>query len=547
MAVVEFTIKDLERLVGRKIKKEFFSERIPMLGCPLEKMEKEKVYYEIFPNRPDMLSIEGFARSLRTFLGFSKGMILYKSKPSGIKLHVENSVGGVRPHIAAAVVRKVRLTHDVIASLMQVQEKLHETLGRKRKKVAIGLHDLDKVKPSFRYKAVLPNEIAFVPLGRKEKMSLEDIARRHEKGAEYAHIVSHSKRWPIIIDGNNDVLSFPPVINGELTRVTEKTKNLFVDVTGTHEDAVNQALNIIVTSLAERGFEIETVEITGSRKRVTPDMKPRKILVSLDYVNKLLDLDLTKGEFVETIGKMGLGFDGKYVLVPCYRTDVMHQIDIAEDVTIGRGYDRFEPRVPKVATIAERYEMNEFSEFSKAVIKGLGFQEVVTMLLTNEADEFDKMQIRREDACRTKNPVSAECTICRRRLLPSLMKVLAQNLHNEYPQKIFEAGYVITPDTTETGASSVLKLAALISNSTVSYEDISSVLDALFRQLGMEYRLKRFSDASFIDGRAAEILVKSERLGVVGEIHPQVLNNWKLEKPAVAFELDLRNIFYLKR
>ncbi len=543
MAVVEFALKDLEKLAGKKITKEHL-EKLSMLGSPLEKLEKDKVFYEIFPNRPDMLSAEGFMRAARTFLGFSRGLVIYKTQSSGVKLRVEKSVSEVRPYIAAAVVRNTKLTHDVIASLIQVQEKLHDTMGRKRKKVAIGIHDLDKIKSPFTYKAVMPNSIKFVPLGKKEKMSLTEIGKKHDKG-EYVKILKGSKRWPVILDKNNNVISFPPVINGELTRVTEKTKNLFIDITGLHEGAVNNALNIIVTSLAERGFKIETVDIN---KKKTPNLNPRKILVNLGYLNKLLDLDLSKNEFVETIGRMGLGFDGKYVLVPCYRADVMHEIDIIEDAAIGRGYDRFEPRVPKVPTIAERNDIEEFSEFVRTLIIGMGFQETVGMILTNEIDEFEKMMVKKEEVCETLNPVSVECTICRKNLLPSLMDVLGQNLHREYTQKIFEIGYVVVPDKeSETGSQDLLKMAAIISDSKVSYEDISSVLDSLLRQLGLSYMFSQTKHPSFIEGRAAEIIIENENFGFIGEIHPQVLNNWKLEKPSVAFELDLQKIFYLKK
>lgn len=548
MAVVEFSIKDLESLVGRNLTREQLVDRLPMMGCPVEKIDRNRVSYEIFPNRPDMLSIEGFARAARSFLGLSTGLAPYKISGSGIKLKAERSVADIRPHVAAAVIRNVKLNDDIIASLMQVQEKLHDTLGRKRKKVAIGVHDLDRVKPPFTYKAVLPKAVRFVPLGKKERMTLDEIARGHEKGKEYAHIVSRSKRWPVIVDRNGDVLSFPPVINGELTRLTEKTRNLFIDVTGTSEEAVNYALAIIAASLGERGFRIECVDISGGKKRATPDMKPKRIRVNIDYVNKLLDLDMTKNEFAETIGRMGLGFDGKYVLFPAYRADIMHEIDVVEDVAIAHGYERFEPRVPKVATVAERSDMNEFSGFVRNIISGMGFQEVVSMILTNEADEFGKMLIRKEDACGTVNPVSSECTICRKRLLPSLLNVLSQNLHREYPQKIFEMNYVLLPDrNAETGARNVTKLACLISGSRAGYEDISSVLDSLLRQLGIGYKLRRSSNASMLEGRTADIIVGNKLLGTIGEIHPQVLNNWGLEKPAAGFELDLEEIFCLKK
>ncbi len=543
MAVVSFPRGDLERLVGKKLGEADIKNRIPMLGCPLEKIDKDCLYFEVSPNRPDMLSIEGFARAVRTFLGISKGIAGYKTKPSGIKLFAEPSVKTVRPYIACAVARKVRLTDDMVASLMQVQEKLHDTLGRKRKKVAIGVHDLDRVKPNFTYKAVAPDEIKFAPLDMKEKLSLNEICRKHPKGREYIHILEKSRKWPVILDKNGDVLSFPPIINGELTRVTKKTASLFIDITGTSDMAVNQALNIIATSLYDRGCEIETVEIKYPHKKITPDLKPSCIAVNLDYVNKLLDMDLTTGEFRDLLKKMGLDFD-KNAIVPAYRTDIMHPIDIVEDVAIAHGYGRFEPRIPRVPTISRRLESGEFLSAVKETIIGTGFQEVATMILTNRGDEFKKMCLNESEVCETSNPVTIECAICRKTLLPSAMKVFAQNMHREFPQKIFETGDVLIPDAKEeTGASVIKKLACAISNSSVSYEEISSVLDALMRNIGIDYELGRTYHPSFIKGRVAEVTVKNKPIGVIGEVSPQVLENFGLEMPVVALELDVDEIF----
>ncbi len=543
MAVVSFSKSDLEFLLGRKLGVSEIKDRIPMIGCPLEKIDNNELHYEVSPNRPDMLSAEGFARAVKSFLGITRGVANYKTRPSGIKLRADPSVNSVRPYIACAVVRKVKLTDEMVASLMQVQEKLHDTLGRKRKKLAIGVHDLDKVKPDFVYKAVLPNEIRFVPLDMKEKISMEEIGKKHPKGREYIHILEKSKKWPIILDKNGDVLSFPPIINGELTRVTKKTTSLFIDVTGTSEMAVNHALNIIVTSLYDRGCSIETVEVSCGKKKVTPDLRPKRISVNIDYVNKLLDMDLTPDEFGALIKKMGLGLE-KDVIVPAYRTDVMHPIDIVEDVAIAHGYENFDPRIPKVPTISRRLESSEFVSLLKEIAVGAGFQEVVTMILTNREDEFKKMCVNESDVCETLNPVTVECTICRKSMLPSLMKVLTQNMHRDFPQKIFEIGDVLIPDIKEeTGAVGIKKLAFAISNSSVSYDEVSSSLDALLRNIGIDYKLERTYHPSFIKGRVAEIVSRNKVLGVIGEISPQVLDNLGLEMPVVACELDVNELF----
>jgi len=540
MAVVEFALDDLENLVGRKLSDKEIEEFVPMMGCPLEKIEGKKVYYEIFPNRPDLLSTEGFARAIRTFLGITKGLVQYQTTKSGIRLYVKKV--DVRPHIVAAVVRNTKLNDYVINSLIQLQEKIHETFGRKRKKIAIGIHDLDKVKPPFTYKAVKPKEIKFVPLDMKEKLTLDEILAEHPKGKEYAHILKGAKQYPIILDKNNNVLSFPPIINGELTRVTQHTKNLFIDITGTSYLAINQALNILVTSLAERGFSVETVEIIEKTKKVTPDLRPWKIRVSLDYVNELLDLDLNQQEFKDIISKMGFGFDGS-VIIPSYRVDIMHELDIVEEVAIGKGYWTFEPRIPKVPTIAVREKTTDFLYYLREIMTSLGFQEVVNMILTNKDDEFKKMNRKEEDVCETLNPVTVECTICRKYLLPSLIKTFSQNKHRKYPQKIFEIGDVLIPDEkAETGATIRKKLAIGVSNSKISYEELSSVIDAFFHNLGIKYSLKKSEHSSFINGRCADIFVGKQFAGVIGELNPIVINNWKLEKPVVAMEMNLEEI-----
>jgi len=548
MAVVEFSLQELEKLVGKTLTKNDIENIIPMIGCPLEKREGDKLFYEIFPNRPDLLSIEGFSRAMRYFLGVTKKKTEYKTKPSKIKLTVEKSVKSVRPYVVCAVVRDVKITEEVLISLIQMQEKIHDTFGRKRKKIAIGIHDLDKVNPDFVYKTVKPEEISFVPLDMKKKMNMKEILKNHPKGKDYAHLVENHKKWPIILDKNNNVLSFPPIINGELTRVTEKTKNLFIDITGTHEISINQALNILVGSFAERGFKIETVDVIDKKKIVTPDLEYSQIRVNLDYVNKLLDLNLKKDDFSSIIQKMGLYVEKSSenscnVLIPSYRIDIMHEIDVVEDVAIGMGYQQFQPRLPKVPTISERLKKNEEKNLLRDVMIGSGFQEVITMLLTNDHNEFIKMNVKENDVCRILNSVTKECSICRKSILPSMLRVLAQNKHVEYPQSIFEIGEcVVLDDKKETGTRNVRNLCAAISDVQVSYEDISSNLDALFRNLGIKYTLKKTEHPSFISGRVAEIIVSGKSIGIIGEIHPIVLNNWNLEKPIAAFEIDVEKM-----
>jgi phenylalanyl-tRNA synthetase beta chain len=541
MAVLVFEKAALEHLVGRKLTEQDYNERIPLFGCPLEKMEKDKVAYEVSPNRPDILSMEGFARAIRNFTSQSPKLSDFKVSKGPVKITVEPSVKDVRPFITCAVIRKVRMTDDLVASLMQVQEKLHDTLGRKRKKVAIGVHDISRVTAPFTYKAAAPDEISFIPLDTEEKMTMGAILKRHPKGTAYAHILEGKKKYPVIVDKKGQVLSFPPIINGELTRVTNRTTDIFIDVTGTDERAINQALNVIVTSFSERGCVIEGVTIvSGAKKTITPNLDPWKMKVDPAYVRKVLGLDVDKAGMGKILRKMDIGYDGKHATIPAYRADVMHPMDIAEDVAIAYGYERIEPVVPPVATIAQPLQKYDHLYLVKQMMIGQGFQEVINLTLTNVEDEFDKMCMPRLPVAETLNAVTPECNVLRRDILPSLMDIFSNNQHYEYPQRIFEAGDVIILDqSAETGARNLKKLGCAVADTKVSYGDISSVLDGFLSNMGVKYELRPQEIPCYIDGRAAEIVVDGKVVGSIGEVAPKVLNNWHVEMPVAAFELDL--------
>lgn len=543
MAVVEFSIKDLESLVGRKLTKEELADKIVMMGFSLEKMEKDKVFYEVMPNRPDMLSVEGFARSVRYFLGMEKRAFSYEPKPSGISIKVDRTVKAVRPFVAAAVIKNVNLTDELVASLMQMQEKLHETLGRKRRKVAIGVHDLDKVVSPFVYLAAEPESISFVPLDMSSKLNLREICMQHPKGIKYSHILENADKWPVILDSKKEILSFPPIINGELTRVSRKTKNVFIDVTGTSSQAVTQALNIICAAMLERGCVVQTVDVIDGKTSKTPDFNPYSIKVDNHYVSRILGVDISAYQIKSLLLKMCIGYENGYAIVPAFRTDIMHPIDIAEEVAIAYGYAMFKPEMPSLSTISKRNQQNEFFSVVRESMCGAGCQEVMSMILTNEEDEFTKMEKEREESCEASNPLTSECTMCRRSILPSLLRTLSQNKNRDYPQKIFEIGIVVLPERkAETGSSDIPKLACAISDINAGYEGITPILGSLMRDMGLSHSLEKATEKSFIQGRVAAIVVNGRKIGIVGEINPKVLENWKLEKPVSVFEINLEEV-----
>ncbi len=262
MPTVEFDFRELISLLGESFKPSELKDRISMLGVDLESIDSEKIVMEVFPNRPDLLGIEGFARALKGILGIETGFVETKIEDSNVKLFIDPSVSPIRPCITAALVKEIYQNDEKLRSLMDLQEKLHITHGRNRKRASIGVHDMKHIEQPFSYKAVKPTEISFIPLDMNERMNLKQILERHPKGISYGWILENFDRYPIILDKNKNVLSFPPIINGELTRVTENTRDIFIEITGLDEKAINQALNIIVTSLEDRGGKIYSVDIS---------------------------------------------------------------------------------------------------------------------------------------------------------------------------------------------------------------------------------------------------------------------------------------------
>lgn len=531
MVSIEIDKNDLLNLIGKKLPDEEIEEVLFLLKCE-SKIKENKIEVELTPDRPDMFSVEGIAREIKGFLALELGLRKFEVTESNFTLKKEKAE--TRPAIACAVILDVKLTDELIKSLMQMQEKLHATIGRNRKKVAIGVHDFDKITPPLIYTDVVDEK--FVPLNESNEMSIKEILEKHPKGKEYAHLLKD--KYPMIYD-KDGVISFPPIINSERTKVTEQTKNLFIDVTGEDEKAVNHVLNILVCNIAERGGKILSVKVSNKR---TPDLEPMKMTIDVEYVDKILGLGLNESQIEEILKRMR--YDAKKlkggkieVEIPAYRTDIIHLIDIVEDIAIGYGYNNIKPVLPKIASIGKENEMEKLSKKLREVMIGLGFQEVISFILTSEENNFKKMNLE-GTAVELLNPVSSEYSICRTWLLPCLLKILSLNKHRDFPQKIFEIGDCIEIDeTAETKTKQTRKLAGVISYDNANLTEIKSFIEALLKNMNLAYIIKELNHPSFIETRCGEIIVDNKSIGFFGEIHPKVLESWKLEKPVIAFEI----------
>ncbi|ABS55176.1 phenylalanyl-tRNA synthetase, beta subunit [Methanoregula boonei 6A8] len=536
MAIISLSYKYLERLTGTD--RETILKRLPMIGSEVERLEEDHADVEFFPNRPDLFSVEGAARAMRGFLGIETGLPRYMVKPSGIRFTIDSKLAAIRPCLASAVIRNVSFDDESILSVMALQEALHWAVGRGRSKVAIGIHDLDTITPPFHYVAS-PRVRKFVPLDFTDELTLDGILEKHPKGRDYAKIVKDFPLFPLIVDNEDHVCSFPPIINGERTRVTTATKNILLDVTGTDQRAVNVAANIICTALAEAGATIESVEINGAP---FPDLAPAVRTVSVRECSALIGVDLTAPQMAELLEKMRFGAepagpDQVRVQVPCYRADIMHDWDLFEDVAIAYGYENFAVEVPPTFSIGKEHPANRIAGQARAILAGLGYLEMMPFTLTNERVLCDRMQRPGEPATlRLMHPISEEYTVVRTDIVPLLLEMLQVNRHRELPQRLFATGDVIADLLT------TQRLAFVSTHAGADFSEAYAHADAVLRELGVAYSAEVSDDAAFIEGRRADIIVGGKKAGVFGEIHPAVLTAFELEQPVAAFELDLRAV-----
>lgn len=544
MAVVTFSRRRVESLIGRKLSVEQWNERASLLGVGFEGISGDELSLEVYPNRPDLLSEPGIARAMKSFLGARKGLVKYTAQKSDYYLTVDASVGRVRPFTACAVVKGLKLDDTSIKNIIQFQEKLHTTYCRNRKKAAIGIYPLERITWPIRYLARRPNEIRFQPLDAGRQMTGSDIIEKHPTGKAFAHLLEKVDRYPIFIDANEKILSMPPIINSEHTgRVTNRTKDVFIECSGFDMRILQKLLNIIVTSLADLGGKVHSVNLKyGSKKVITPDFEPSKMNLDVKYVNSLLGTDYIDATAKRLLEKMGYGSQGKQILVPSYRSDILHPCDLAEDIAIAAGYDRFKPTIPEVATIANESSQHTFKRHIADLLVGLGLLETNTFHLTSVESQTRDMQSETQ-VIELANSSNVEYNVLRASMLPSLIGVLRNNKHHDYPHKMFGIGTIFEFDkSTETGVGEKQCLAVVSSHPRADYTEIRQVLEYLLDRLSLTFVIKEANDPSFIPGRAAEVFVEKKKIAIIGEIHPQVLRNWELDQPVTALELDLQAV-----
>ncbi len=548
MPVITFEYQDLKDL-GIDIEKDKLINTLPMMGSDIEDYNDKEIKVEFFPNRPDNLSIEGVARSLKGFLSMETGLPKYEVEPSGEKVFISKEVENIRPYIAFAKIENVDFTGNKIKYIMDFQENLHWVIGRDRKKVAIGIHNADVVSGDFHYIATEKDEHPFIPLEMDKEYTPAEILEENEKGKKYAHLLEGFDKYPMITDNEGKILSMPPIINGNLTRLEEDTHTIIVDITGTDKKAVEQSLNIICCSFAEVGGKIKSMEMVYEDKTfTTPDLTPREKTVHVDYTNQLIGGTNLNAEDVKRLLEKAR-FDAEIlnenelnVKIPPFRIDILHEVDIIENVAIQYCIKKIPSKLPDISTIAYEHDWFKAEKTIRELMVGLGFTEIMSLMLTSEESHYKKMLQEEKEHVQVAKPISVEGTMIRTSLLNTLLEFLEDNKAEDLPQKIFEIGDVLyLDDSTQFNTRSGKKLAAAVCHSNANFTEIKSIMTSVLSNLGYTMEISSSENPSFIKGRVSDVKGSSKNgniKGVFGEISPEVITNFDLEYPVIAFEIE---------
>lgn len=547
MPTIEISKKDLEQLLGKRISLKELEDLLMVVKGEIEGTEEDIIKVDIKDiNRPDLWSTTGIARELRGELGKARGLVKFKVEPSNYKVFVDPALKDIRPLTVCAVVKDLILNEEAIKQLIDLQERLSENFGRQRKEAAIGIYDADKIKWPIYYKSADPDKTSFIPLDMDRKLTLRKILSLHEKGRKYGRLLEGKKKFPIFVDSSNQILSMPPIINSNYSgKITEKTKKAFIEVSGFSFRFIAPCLLVMVAELADRGAKVERVTIHYKNKKIVmPDFKSKKMKVSIEYCNKILGLNLSGKEIKRLLEKrrhdVRIRQDFIEIAFAPYRQDIIHVRDIVEEIAISYGYNNITPEYAKIAFLGKEMEGSKIERRIVKLLAGLNMQEIATFTMTNKDEQFKKMKLNEKKIVEIINPVSKLNSIMRIWLIPSLLSFLEKNKKARYPQRIFEIGTCIEIERGK--AKDIRKIAIAVSHARANYTEVRQIIEYLLRNFGLECKIEETVHSSFIEGRVGKIVVKGKNVGIIGEIHPIVLENFSLRMPVSVVEIDLSEL-----
>ena len=541
MPVIELSYSRLQKLIG-KVSKKQISDSLPFLGLDIESEDKDLVRIEYSPNRPDYSTDYGVALGLQGLLGIKTGSVkLTIKKSKNYSISVKPTVSKIRPFVTGIIAKNGKIDDKTIKQLMTMQEDLHFGIGRKRKKSSIGIHDLDKISFPLIYTTTTKNH-KFIPLNSEKELSISEIIADTETGKDYGHLLGQSSQVPIILDTNQKTVSFPPIINAAVTTVTTKTKNLFVEVTGINKDDAEDMLSVVATILQSAGFSLEHIQISGA-KNSSPKLKEKTMIVDPSLINQTLGLNLNTSKIIASLKKSRLNAisKGKNIVctIPAYRFDIFGPMDLVEEVALGYGIQNFEPTMSPSQTIGHTNPISLQLKSLNQIIIGLGFLEALNSSLSSKRVLYDMTNRDSKKIISVLDSKSQEHTILRDSILPGLIENLSRNIHESYPQKMFETGSVFN---LHDPISEKINLAVISAHKDANFTEIKSVLQtALKIGFGIQIQTKTTVNSSFEDGHCANIIFNGNVIGIIGEIDSKIIENYKIRVPVVGFEISLSN------
>ena len=543
MPVVEISYERLQSLVGDCCTREQISSMLPFLGLDIESEHNDMIRVEYSPNRPDYSTDFGIALGLQGLLGVNMGMVVQKIKrPRNYDVIVSDSeISNIRPYVTGIVALGGDMDNQSIKQLMTMQEDLHMGLGRKRKRTSIGIHDLDCIQFPLQYTCT-SRECKFAPLGHDSNiMSISDILSHTDVGRHYGELVAGHDLVPIIFDDNCNVISFPPIINSALTTVTSESRNLLVEITGTSKSDAENMLAVVAVVLQSAGFSLERLNVSGAGNS-TPELSTRHMELDPALANTILGLNLTKYDIVSALRRSRLGATVKNNMIRCaipaYRFDILGQMDLVEEVALGYGMQNLTPILTPSGHIGEvRRSWPALDALDNAMI-GLGFFEAQNSSLSSVDVLYTMVNRKKPDTLLSViDSKSQEHTVLRDCILPILLENLSKNIHEPYPQKLFETGTVFFSNSS---ISERYSLAAVYADTNADYTGIKSVLmSCLSFGFGIKVTTPATVNPMFSRGRCADVVYDGVVVGSIGEIAPEVMQNHRLRMPVAGFELSL--------
>ncbi len=557
MPTISIKKKDLESLIGVSLSLQEVEHHLQWVKGEFKgyDLKSDELRVELSDsNRPDLWCSEGIARQIKGKLTGEWGEYPFFNSGEAEKVGqivVSDGMREIRPYVGGFTATGIMVDEEMLVQMIQTQEKISEIFGSKRRRISIGIYNLSKIKFPVFYKAVRPEETSFIPLGFEEKMDLKEILEGHPKGQIYGEILKGMERYPILVDSKDNVLSFPPVINSrEVGEVKAGDRELFVEVTGLDIRLVLLVLNILAVNLYDRGGRIGRVEVVYpydtefGRNMDIPYEFTKPVKLSLRDVERVMGERLSMDEISSLLDSYGHWVrkrdDLLEVTPPPYRDDIMHPIDLCEDIAISRGYNSFNPVMPSQMTVGGLSDIELFSDLIRGYMTGSGFQEIISNILTSREDILGKMLLGEEKVVEVDNVMSLSYSVLRHWILPSLLRVEEASTESFYPHKTFEAGEVaIDDETNNLSGNTLIRCAALLSHPAANFSESHAILESLMYYLQIEYRLVPGDHPSFIEGRMGWIYAGDEVVGLIGEIHPRVLTGWDIHMPCSAFEVDV--------